>query len=223
MRFFLLFVVLLTLLVTGPVAVADEPVMRIGSDKPAARTITPREAPPTKGAKAVSPTVGANWWSMVGSLAIVLAVIIGLAGLLRMQMPGARGMLPRDVLYDLGRRPLDARSAVHLLRCGARIIVIGSSPQGLHPLAEITDPIEVDYLTGLCKSQSNGPSKVTFQSFLRKFLGMPPAEGLIEPNPEDEPEEQDDSRAPDVASQRLKDRLRQTLSGGSRTAEALNG
>jgi len=223
MRSSLLFVVLMALLASGPVAVADEPVVRITPDKPITRAITPRDLPATKGTKAPSPSVSGNWWSMVGSLAIVLAVIVGLAGLLRMQLPGARGLLPRDVLYDLGRRPLDARSAVHLLRCGARILVVGNSPQGLQTLSEITDPIEVDYLTGLCKSQTNGPSKATFQSSLRKFLGLQTADAAFETPSEDEPEEKDDSGSPDVASQRLKDRLRQTLSGGPRAAEVMNG
>lgn len=223
MRLLLSTAVLLTLLLTRSVALADEAIVRIAPDQPAGRSITPREAPATRSAKSPSPLSGGSWWSAVGSLAIVLAVIVGLAGLLRMQLPAARGLLPRDVLYDLGRRPLDARSTVHLLRCGARILVVGSSPQGLHTLSEITDPIEVDYLTGLCKSQSNGAEKTTFQSSLRKFLGLPAAEIAQEHNADGENAADDEVATSDAASQRLKDRLRQTLTGGSRPAEAIHG
>jgi flagellar biogenesis protein FliO len=67
----------------------------------------------------------------------------------------------------LGRRNVDSRHAVTLLRCGSRILVIGFSPQGMQVLTEMTDPVEVDFLTGLCR-QSGEDTQFT-QAFLDLF------------------------------------------------------
>ena len=52
------------------------------------------------------------------------------------------------------------KKAFGMLRCGSRILVLAFSPQGVQVLTEMTDPVEVDFLTGLCR-QSGDDSQST--------------------------------------------------------------
>lgn len=146
-----------------------------------------------------------GWWSTVGSLALVVAAILILGVLLKWQSPGMRGLLPRSVVQDLGRRSLDPRNAVHLVRCGSRILVLGVSPQGMTSLAEITDPVEVDTLTGLCRPQGEGETTSQFGSLLKRMLGVG-----MDTSPSTE--------SADPASQRLKTRLQSLATSATEAA-----
>ena len=146
-----------------------------------------------------------GWWSTVGSLALVVAAILILGVLLKWQNPGSRGLLPQSVVQDLGRRPLDPRNVVHLVRCGSKILVLGVGPQGLTALSEITDPVEVDTLTGLCSSKQEADGQPQFGSILKRMLGGTPEIASVE--------------SPDPASQRLKTRL-QSLAAPTATEVA---
>lgn len=114
-------------------------------------------------------TTTSHWWTTLGGLLVVLALILGIGVFLRKHVPGARSVLPKEVLQPLGRKVLENRHAIHLVRCGSRILVIGASPQGLNTLAEITDPVEVDFLAGQCLRRETAPLSDGFGNFLNRF------------------------------------------------------
>ena len=90
----------------------------------------------------------------------------------------------------LGRKPLDYRNTIHLVRCGSRILILGSSQAGLASLSEISDPVEVDYLAGLCKPSEPGSVADTFNQLFRKFQAPETTEaagGESEPEADGDP------------------------------------
>ncbi len=59
--------------------------------------------------------------------------------------------LSSEVLEVLGRKMLDQKHAIHYVLCGNRILILGTSLEGIRTLAEITDPVEIDRIRGECK------------------------------------------------------------------------
>ncbi len=105
-------------------------------------------------------------WTTLGSLALIIGLILLVAKLFKKNGGLTSGGLPREAIEVLGRQPIDARQSIHLIRLGARILVIGSSPDGMRTLTEIEDPVEVDYLAGVCqKSQDKTPFTNAFRTF----------------------------------------------------------
>lgn len=97
-----------------------------------------------------------GWTTPVGSLVFVLALIAGGAYFIRRQGGRIAGLLPNDVLQVLGRRYIDQRQSIQLVRCGSKILVLANSSQhGLTTLAEITDPLEVERITAQCLPTTN--------------------------------------------------------------------
>lgn len=123
----------------APIATADTP-LKLGRSSNSAR------GPAVSQSKASS-----SWLTTTGSLLLVLGIIV-VAGYV-FSRHGARlpGMLPADVVQVLGKRYLDSRNSLQLIRCGSKILVVANSTQhGLTTLAEITDPLEVEQITGQC-------------------------------------------------------------------------
>jgi len=146
-----------------------------------------------------------SWGTTLGGLAIVVALILIVAKVVRKHVPAGPGLLPAEALQILGRRNLEQRHTIHLVRCGARILIVGASQQGLNTLAEITDPVEVDYLAGLCR-QSGQDAAGSFGQLFKRFQP--------EATPGDAPDDTVNAAA-DLASQRLKHRLHQAADPGS--------
>lgn len=119
--------------------------------------------------KTKTKNTGGAWWTTLGSLTAVLALVFLTAKVLRKGMPAAQRTLPVEVMQVLGRKPLDYRNTIHLVRCGSRLLILGSSQAGLTSLSEISDPVEVDYLAGLCKSGESGSVAESFNQLFRKF------------------------------------------------------
>ena len=86
-----------------------------------------------------------------GSLLFVISLIVGGAYLFARHGGRIPGVLPADVVQVLGKRFIDAKNSVQLVRCGSKILVLSNSSQhGLRTLSEITDPGEVELLTSQC-------------------------------------------------------------------------
>lgn len=112
-----------------------------------------------------------------------LAVVVGLffvcMWLLR-RGSGAKhlGMLPNDAFVVLGRAPLTPQSFAQLLRIGNKLVLVAVSADGIHPLTEVIDPLEVDRLTAVCSSgKGHGPA-AEFQQVLAQ-LAREPARGFL--------------------------------------------
>lgn len=107
--------------------------------------------------------------SSLFSTTISLGLIVGTIFLVGrwMKRNGFQGTrsLPIEAFELLGRRQIESRVAVHLVRCGNRILILGVGAGGVRTLSEIDDPTEVERLTSTCQ----GTSKLD--------------EVLIDPNP----------------------------------------
>jgi flagellar biogenesis protein FliO len=112
-----------------------------------------------------------------------LAIVVGLfficMWLLR-RSSGAKhgGVLPNEAFAVLGRAPLTPQSFAQLLRVGNKLVLVAISADGIQPLTEVIDPIEVDRLTGVCASgRGHGPA-AEFQQVLAQ-LAREPARGFL--------------------------------------------
>lgn len=106
-----------------------------------------------------------------GTTAIVLAgiivLIVGLSKLMKKHTPLGTMNLSSDVFEVLGRKMLDQKHSIHYVVCGNRILVLGTSIEGIRTLAEITDPVEIDRIRGECKPL---PSETVISSSFRFLL-----------------------------------------------------
>jgi flagellar biogenesis protein FliO len=188
------------------------------------RLITPRSSdrgPPGDGKGTTragqKPRSAADgWWTTLGGLAAVLALIYLTARVVRKNVPAAQKTLPAEVVQVLGRKSLDYRHTIHLVRFGSRMLMLGTSQEGMRTLSEITDPVEIDYLAGLCRPSEPASVAGTFSQLFQRFQNPEPAPAasVSEPGRAAEPhahtEIEPDS---DPAILRLQERLQQAARG----------
>jgi flagellar biogenesis protein FliO len=146
-----------------------------------------------------------SWWTTLGGLGAVLALVLLSAKLLKKSLPAAQKGLPPEVIKILGRKPLDYRHTLHLVRCGSKLLVLGSSQEGLTTLSEFTDPVEIDYLAGLCESREAPSLAQGFGQLFRKFENVAAADADHPSPAEPQPDQESDA-----AVLRLQQRLTQS-------------
>jgi flagellar biogenesis protein FliO len=101
--------------------------------------------------------------SVGSSLLIVVGLFLGVAWCYRKSLSSSLAVtLPKHVVNVLGRTPLAARQQLVLVRFGSKLVLVSMVQGEARTISEITDPIEVDRLAGLC--ESGQPSSIT-QSF----------------------------------------------------------
>ncbi len=113
------------------------------------------EATPPSSRKTVASNGGI--WTTVISLVVIVGALSVVAYWLKPYVGAARG-LPIDAVELLGRRSIDQKVAIHLVRCGSRVLVLGVSAEGARTLAEITEPAEVQRLITACQVPRDGKS-----------------------------------------------------------------
>ncbi len=162
----------------SPVVPQDSPATRSAESVESARTPA-IAAPPLKrpgasgeaadgeGSRKIGST-GSQVGFTVLALSGVLTLIFLLSRLLRKHLPMTSPNLSSDVLELLGRRMIDQRHAIHYLRVGERILIVGASLDGLRTLAEITDPVEVDRISGICRSRTDVGVAHSFRMLLNR-------------------------------------------------------
>ena len=89
---------------------------------------------------------------MLGSLALVLGGYFCLVWVSR-QFGGGNGKVPSEVLEILGQVPFGPKKQLQIVRLGSKLLLLINSPDGTHPIGEITDPEEVEYLASLCQGR----------------------------------------------------------------------
>ncbi|MBC8113026.1 MAG: flagellar biosynthetic protein FliO, partial [Candidatus Saccharimonas sp.] len=89
---------------------------------------------------------GGGLWTTVLALGAIVGAL-ALAGRWLKPYLGAPRGLPIEALELLGRRLIEPKVSIHLVRCGGKVLVLGVSPDGVRTLSEIADPHEVDRLT----------------------------------------------------------------------------
>lgn len=103
------------------------------------------------------------------SLAAVLGLFFVVAWALRRGMPRGSMLLPGEVVEVLGRAPLTGRQFAHLVRCGNKLLLVHLAPGCAETLTEITDPVEVDRLAGLCKQAQPQSTTASFRQVFQQF------------------------------------------------------
>jgi len=110
-------------------------------------------------AKSISPANG------LVSTAISLGLIVGTLLLVGrwMKRNGFQGSqsLPIEAFEVLGRRSLEPRATVHLVRFGSRVLLLGIGTDGIRTLSEIDDPAEVESLTVACQQPTKNEKPAT--------------------------------------------------------------
>jgi flagellar biogenesis protein FliO len=152
------------LLVAGPPRIIDEEDEPIrpaafaqADESDAPRLLTPRTKSAEAQSKPLSPAkrkLGqTSLWGTVAGLFAVFGVFVGVRIWLTRHGPvGLRG-LPVEALELLGRRTIEPRVSIHIVRCGPKILILGVGPDGVRTLTEITDPVEIDLMAGACRKK----------------------------------------------------------------------
>lgn len=136
---------------------------------PSATPLPRRSDAATRDANRTLGNAATSWSATVWSLLLVVGLIIAGARWLKSRSPAAARGLPAEVFEVLGRKAIDPRTSVLLVRCGSRLLLLSQSPHGLQTLAEITDSVEIDCLAGLCRSTQRDQTLVeTFRAMLHK-------------------------------------------------------
>lgn len=125
-----------------------------------------------EGAKPLQPVGMSSVVTIVASLAIVLGLFFLVAWFLRRTTPGQSPLLPTEAFEVLGRAPLVHRQHVTLIRLGAKLVLICITPHGAETLAEVTDPMEVDRLAGICHEAHPQSSSNMFRQMLQQFTSQ---------------------------------------------------
>jgi flagellar biogenesis protein FliO len=105
------------------------------------------------------PTTGKAIKTVVTSLAVVLGLLAALVWLSKRTNPKRDASLPGEILETLGRAPLAGRQEMQLVRVGNKLLLLSVTATSAETLTEITDPLEIDRLAGICRQ--NQPDSIT--------------------------------------------------------------
>lgn len=95
--------------------------------------------------------------SILVALGFVIVLMLGVAKVVQRRNPFAVTGVPREAIDVLGRRTVDPRNSIYIVRVGPKILLLGNSANGLTTLSEIDDPIEVAALSNQCRAASETP------------------------------------------------------------------
>jgi flagellar biogenesis protein FliO len=141
-------------------------------DRPTAQTPSfPKlSPPPSESGKSTGASPLSAIFTVLGSLAVVLGLFVGVAWLMRRGWPSSARRLPSGVVEVLGNAPLATRQQMHVLRFGGKLLLVCVSQNGVETLSEIEDTAEVERLTGLCQSSRSIASIGKFDQVLGKRM-----------------------------------------------------
>ena len=156
-------------------AAGEDPTNELAKPVPLAR---PSDGPPLPLAKPGARNKVASGGGMMpplmtigGSLAVVLGLFFVAAWLLKRGMPRGALALPSEVVEVLGSTALPSRQQAYLVRCGSKLLLVAVGTAGSETLTEITDPIEVDRLAGICRQAHPQSATAAFRNILQQFGG----------------------------------------------------
>ncbi len=105
--------------------------------------------------------------SVGSSLLLVVGLFLGVAWCYRKTIHSTvGGGLSKQVVNVLGRSSISARQQMVLIRFGSKLLLVSVIQGEARTLSEITDPLEVDQLVGLCESGQPGSITNSFKSVL---------------------------------------------------------
>lgn len=145
-------------------AVAPQRIDPVAHAAPLPRLLKPNEA--SDGPALPQSSDASTLLTVGGSLTLVLGLFLLVTWAVRRGTPAGSTLLPREVVEMLGRAPLPGRQQMHLVRVGSKLLLLHITPNGAETLTEITDPLEVDRLIGLCHQRGPHSSTAAFHSVL---------------------------------------------------------
>ncbi len=108
-----------------------------------------------------------TFFSVGSSLLVVMGLFLGVAWCYRKTLHASiGGGLPKQVVSILGRTSISTRQQMVLVRFGPKLLLVSVIQGEARTLSEITDPLEVDQLAGLCESGHPGSITNSFKSVL---------------------------------------------------------
>jgi flagellar biogenesis protein FliO len=120
-------------------------------------------------------------YTMGTGLAIVVGAFLLFTWVLRRGGRGrlGRGMLPADAVSVLGRVSLTSKQVAQLLRVGNKLVLVALTPGGAETLTEVTDPVEVDRLMGLCQQNDRHSTTQAFEQVFQNLSREPAPSGFL--------------------------------------------
>ena len=120
-------------------------------------------------------------YTMGTGLAIVVGAFLLFTWVLRRGGRGrvGRGMLPADAVSVLGRVSLTSKQVAQLLRVGNKLVLVALTPGGAETLTEVTDPVEVDRLMGLCQQNDRHSTTQAFEQVFQNLSREPAPGGFL--------------------------------------------
>jgi len=106
----------------------------------------------SKDARRATPVTISSLLPTLLTCGLFLAGLGGISWWVKRHGPKRLRPLPKEAIEVLGRRSLDPRTTLHLVKVGQRLLVLGVGPDGVRTLSELTDPVEVEALAGTCRS-----------------------------------------------------------------------
>ena len=89
------------------------------------------------------------------------------------------GLLPADAVSVLGRVSLTSKQVAQLLRVGNKLVLVALTPGGAETLTEVTDPVEVDRLMGLCQQHDSRSTTKAFEQVFQNLSREPAPSGFL--------------------------------------------
>jgi flagellar biogenesis protein FliO len=108
-------------------------------------------------------------YSTVAALVFVLGLFFLCMWTLRRGGKNKSTALPPAVVSVLGRVTLAPKHFAELLRIGNKLVLVSLTPDGPKPITEVSDPAEVDRLTGLCQQLDSKSSSQEFEKMFREL------------------------------------------------------
>lgn len=141
--------------------------------QPAGLPLAPRGKSAAHHASSSPPTAGRAIATVVSSLAVVVGLLGVVAWLARRFHPTPQS-LPSELYQHLGTTTLGGRQSIHVMRFGAKLLLVVAGPTGLQPLAELTDADDVERLTALCRPKSSSTIAATLQRVVADWSNSSP-------------------------------------------------
>jgi flagellar biogenesis protein FliO len=112
------------------------------------------------------PTTGKAIKTVVTSLAVVLGLLGALIWISKRTNSKRDVTLPGEILETLGRAPLAGRQEMQLVRVGNKLLLLSVTATSAETLTEITDPVEIDRLAGICHENRADSITASFREIL---------------------------------------------------------
>jgi flagellar protein FliO/FliZ len=136
--------------------------------------LAPRRAEKTRSpSRPAAATPTSTISTVVSSLAIVLGLLLAIVWCSRRFAPAGAAPLPKEAVELLGRAPLSGRQTMQLIRVGNRLLLVALSAGDARTLTEITDPVEVEHLAGLCRRGRTDSASASFGRVLSQLASEP--------------------------------------------------